>query len=159
MSQLPVNLPLDEFQNLLDSHTRDNGSAFDIHYYIDLFLRRRWFIIISFCIAMIAGIYLAITLPRIYQTETLIFVEPQQVPDNYVQAIVSAELDVRLNSLIQMIKSRTNLMNIIEKFRLFAGPEYENMFTEEKIEKMRERMSVERIRNAKNRAPAIRMGK
>ena len=154
MSQLPANLPLEKFKNLFDSHTRDSGSAFDIHYYIGLFLRRRWFIIISFCIAMIAGIYLAITLPRIYQTETLIFVEPQKVPENYVQAIVSADLDVRLNNLIQMIRSRTNLMNIIKKFRLFAGPEYENMFPEEKIEKMRARTSVELVRNAKNRGSA-----
>jgi polysaccharide chain length determinant protein (PEP-CTERM system associated) len=89
-----------------------------------------------------------------YQAETLIFVEAQQVPENYVQAIVSAGLDIRLNNLAQMIKSRTNLMKIIEKFRLFAGPEYENMFMEKKIELMRERTSVELISDRSSRAPA-----
>ena len=154
MSQPPVNLPLDDFQNLLDSRMRDNGSAFDIHYYIGLLLRRRWFIILSFCIALIAGIYLAITLPRLFQAETLIFVEPQRVPDNYVQAIVSAELDVRLNNIVEMIKSQTHLMNIIEKFKLFAGPEFETMFLEEKIAEMRERTSVNLISDKRSRRPS-----
>jgi polysaccharide chain length determinant protein (PEP-CTERM system associated) len=154
MPQLPANLPLDKFQDLRDSHTRDHGSAFDIRYYIGLFLRRRWFMIISFCIAMIAGIYLAITLPRMYQTETLIFVEPQQVPDNYVQAIVSAGLDVRLNNIVEMIMSRTNLMNIIEKFKLFSGPEFESMFLEEKVAEMRKRTSVDLISDKRSRSPS-----
>ena len=38
--------------------------------------------------AMLAGIYLAVTLPRVYQAGTLILVEPQRVPSNYVQSVV-----------------------------------------------------------------------
>lgn len=154
MPQNTADLALEDLQGLFDARERRQTNVFDIHNYIGLLLRRRWFVIISFCIAMIAGICLAITLPRMYQTETMIFVEPQQVPDNYVQALVSAELEVRLNNLVQMIKSRTNLMNIIEKFKLFAGPEYENMFMEEKIEIMRERTSVELMSDQRSRRPS-----
>ena len=154
MPKTTADLSLEDIQSLFDNQERPPASAFDIHYYIGLVLRRRWYFIISFCVAMIAGIYLAIALPRLYQAETLIFVEPQRVPENYVQAIVSAELDIRLNNLVQMINSRTNLMNIIEKFRLFAEPEHENMFLEEKIAEMRERTSVDLISDKRSRSPS-----
>ena len=154
MSQLPANLPLEGIQDLFERDQRDTGSAIDIHYYVGLIWRRRWFLIIPFCFAMLAGIYQAITLPRMYRTETLIFVEPQQVPDNYVQAIVSAELDVRLNNIVEMIQSRTNLLNIMEQNKLFRGPKFENMFLEEKIELMRERTVVELKSDRRRRGPS-----
>ncbi|RLC31583.1 MAG: hypothetical protein DRH32_04010, partial [Deltaproteobacteria bacterium] len=59
-----------------------------IEQYIEMVLKGRWYIIIPFCLAMVAGIYLAVTLPRVYSAETLILVEPQRVPSNYVQSVV-----------------------------------------------------------------------
>ena len=154
MAQTPAKLPIENIQSLLDTQDRSQGNVFDIRYYVGLMLRRRWFIIIPFCIAMIAGIYLAVTLPRKYQAETLIFVEPQRVPDNYVQSIVSGDLDARIHNLVHMIKSRTNLTNIIERFRLFSEPEFENLFLEDKIETMRKRTSVDLIRDKDRRTPS-----
>ena len=34
---------------------------------IDLVIKRRWIVMIPFCLAMIVGIYLSIKLPRIYE--------------------------------------------------------------------------------------------
>ena len=153
MPQTPANPSIENIQNLLDNQERSRGNAFDIRYYVGLMLRRRWYIIIAFCIAMSAGIYLAVTLPRLYQAETLIFVEPQRVPDNYVQSIVSGDLNSRIQNIVHMIKSRTNLMNIIERFTLFSEPEFENMFLEDKIEAMRKRTSVDLISDRGRRTP------
>jgi len=116
---------------------------------IGIVLRRRWFIIIPFCLSMIAGIYLSVTLPKEYQAETLILIEPQRVPQNYVQPIVSSDLDARISTLSQQIMSRTNLEKIIERFKLFSAPKYEKMYMEDKVENIRKRVSVEvtRVRN------------
>jgi polysaccharide chain length determinant protein (PEP-CTERM system associated) len=151
MTQITKTEQIDMLKNLLADMPRSQESPIDIPYFMGLVWRRRWFVIVIFCMTMIGGIYIAIALPKTYQSETLIFIEPARVPDKYVQSIVSADLDVRLNNITQMIMSRTNLMNIIEKFGLFSEPEYFNMYLEDKIEKMRERTVVKLITDSRKR--------
>jgi polysaccharide chain length determinant protein (PEP-CTERM system associated) len=154
MPQVLANSYSEIAKNLLPIEPNSQSNAFDIHYYVGLILRYRWVIIIPFWIAMIAGIFLAVMLPRKYQAETLIFVESQQVPENYVQSIVSGDHNKRINSIIQMVKSRINLTNIIEQFQLFNEPESDNMFLEDKLKVMRKRTSVDLISEGNNRMPS-----
>lgn len=113
---------------------------------VDLILRRRWFIIIPFCLAMITGIYLSITLPRKYRAETMILVQPQKVPSNFVQSLVSVGLSERISTIKQQILSRSNLEKIVEDFKLFSEPENAKMYAEDKIENLHKRISVQVIR-------------
>ncbi|MBW2573842.1 MAG: protein GumC, partial [Deltaproteobacteria bacterium] len=76
---------------------------------IEIVLRRRWWIIVTFCLSMIVGICLAVMLPRIYSAKTIILIQPQKVPANYVQSVVTMDIDSRLNILSQQILSRSNL--------------------------------------------------
>ena len=64
-----------------------------ISHYLGLVFKHRWLLIIPFCIALVAGMYQAIKLPRIYEAKTLILVMPQRVPSEFVQSIVTADLD------------------------------------------------------------------
>ena len=109
---------------------------------IEIVLRRRWFIIIPFCLSVIVGIYFSITLPKIYRSSTLILVQPQRVPVNYVRSVVSAGIESRINTISQQIMSRTNLDKIIDQFKLYSEPKHEKMYMEDKIEDMRKRVSV-----------------
>ena len=145
-------LQYDDLQSLLDNQPQGQESAIDVHYYIDLLLHRRWFVLAPLFIAVIAGIYLAVFLPKKYQAETLILIEPQRVPDNYVQAIVSSDLEARISTIKEMIMSRTNLLKIIENFSLLSGPKYADMFLDDKIEIMRERTTVDIVSDRRNRA-------
>lgn len=111
-------------------------------YIIEIILRRKWFIIVPFCISMIVGIYLALTLPKIYRSSTLILVQPQTVPTGYVRSIVSTNIESRLRTISQQIMSRTNIDRIIKTFGLFEGPQYEKMFLEDKIAGIRKRIGV-----------------
>jgi polysaccharide chain length determinant protein (PEP-CTERM system associated) len=85
---------------------------------------------------------MAITLPKIYEATTLILVEPQSVPANFVREIVSTDVDSRITTIQQEILSRTNLEKIIDKFGLFSGPGFENMFMENKVASLRNRIDV-----------------
>ncbi len=114
----------------------------DPKYIIDLLIKRRWILLVPFCLAMIAGIYLAITLPKIYEASTLILIQPQRVPENYVQSLVEDEPSERINTLSQQVLSRTNLENIINEFNLFASAEYQAMYMEEKVGQLRKQISV-----------------
>ena len=68
----------------------------DPKYLIDLVIKRRWIIMVPFFLSMIVGIYLAITLPKIYEASTLILIQPQRVPQNYVQPIVDTDPSERI---------------------------------------------------------------
>ena len=114
---------------------------------IDTLIRRRWIVIIPFILALAVGSYLAVTLPKIYEAETLILVEPQRVPTNYVQSVVSSEVEERINTLSQQILSRTNLEKIIGQFNLYTGPQFEGMFTEDKVNALRKNITVQTTQN------------
>jgi len=114
----------------------------DARYFLNLVLRFRWVLITPFCLAMIVGIYLAATLPRMYRSESTILVEPQSVPDKYVHATVPIEIDARIASLAQQVLSSSNLMVLIQRFKLFSDNASEDLVIEEKVENMRSRLRV-----------------
>ena len=60
-------------------------------YIVEIILRRRWYLIIPFCLTMLAGIFYAVWAPKIYEASTLILIEPQRVSENYVQSIVAVD--------------------------------------------------------------------
>ena len=95
--------------------------------------RRRWYILVPLFFAVAAGTYLAFTLPKIYEARTLILVQGQKVPTDFVRSVVSEDVDSRVSTISQQIMSRTNLERIIEQFKLFSGPKYAGMFLEDKM--------------------------
>jgi len=109
---------------------------------IEIILKRHWLIIIPFSLAMIVGIYIVMTSPKIYESNTVILVQPQKVPSNIVQDIVESDINTRISTLSQRILSRTNLENIIKEFDLYSGPGYANMFLEDKVKSLEKRISV-----------------
>lgn len=125
-----------------------------IDYYLSLAIRRRWFIIAPFCLAMVVGIYLSFTLPKVYQAETLILVEPQRVPTDFVRSLVSIDISARLSTISQQIMSRSNLEKIIKEFKLFEDERFKGRFLEEKVEILRQQIAV-KITQAKGGADAF----
>lgn len=109
---------------------------------LEIIIKRHWFIVIPFCLSMIIGTILVITLPRMYESKTVILVQPQKVPSNIVQDIVSSDLNARISTLSQQILSRSNLEKIIEDFKLYSGPKYEKMYLEKKVENLQKKIAV-----------------
>jgi len=150
-------LQIDNPQYLFDNPSEDRESQIDIGYYINLVMRRRWFVIIPLMSTLIAGIYLAVALPKKYQAETLILVEPPRVSDIYVQPIVSRDLESRITTIKEMILSRTNLLKIIDNFNIFSGPEDIDMLLDEKIEAMRKRTEVDIVGDMSRTSSAFKI--
>src|ERR1700730_12196519 len=81
--------------------------------------RRRWWILLPafLCWAVLwGGGWL---LPNTYQSEALILVEQQKVPEHYVVPNVTIRLQDRLQSMTQQILSRTRLQATIDRFHLY----------------------------------------
>jgi polysaccharide chain length determinant protein (PEP-CTERM system associated) len=126
----------------------------DTNYLIEIALRRRWLIILPLLLSGVIGLYLAFTLPRLYSATTLIVVQPQRVPADYVQSIVSTAIETQVNTLSKEILSRTNLEKIIRRFNLFDAPHQQGMFMEDKVAILRSRIQVEVSREGKRRSEA-----
>lgn len=123
----------------------ENALKITPEYIRDLLIRRRWVILTPFCVVLIAGICLAFLLPRLYEAKTLILIEPQRVPQQFVQSIVTDDPGDRINTLSQQILSRTNLEKIIHDYGLFSGPEDKNQYMEDKVERFRKLITIDVI--------------
>lgn len=134
---------------------QERDETFNLGYYVDLAFKRRWLMIIPFCLAMMVGIVLVFTLPRIYQAGTLILVRPQRVPEKFVSSIVDSDIERRINTISQQILSRTNLEKVIKQFNLFSDPGQEKMFMEDKIASLRGRIEIEVVRTRRKDADAF----
>jgi polysaccharide biosynthesis transport protein len=79
-----------------------------------------------------------------YQSEALILVEQQKVPDQYVVPNVTANLQGRLQSMSQQILSRTRLQATIDRFHLY--PQSRGLLkARDPVEQMRDDIKIELV--------------
>jgi polysaccharide biosynthesis transport protein len=109
--------------------------------------RRRWWILLPLfvCWAVVWG--LSRVLPAVYQSEALILVEQQKVPEQYVVPNVSVSLQDRLQSMTQQILSRTRLQQTINRFHLYSSHHSLSglMQLEDPVEQMRKDIQIELV--------------
>ena len=60
-----------------------------------------------------------------------------------MRAIVAQDIRGRIGTITQQILSRSNLEKVIDKFELFADPQNQQMFMEDKVESLRDQISVQ----------------
>src|SRR5580693_1171564 len=84
-------------------------------------LRRRWWILLSVFLAWGTVWGLSWLLPSTYQSEALILLEQQKVPDQFVAPNVSDSLQDRVRSISQQVLSRTRLQATIDRFHLYSS--------------------------------------
>lgn len=82
--------------------------------------------LVIFCASVVGGGILCVVLPESYRSSTLILVESQKIPENYVQAIIGPTIEERLNSLQQQLMSRTVLTQMIQEFGLYPDDVRQN---------------------------------
>lgn len=86
--------------------------------------RRFWWIALPLFLCWSLVWTMSWLLPNFYQSEALILVEQQKVPENYVASNVTTDLQDRLQSMTQQILSRTRLQTTIDRFRLYRTPHH-----------------------------------
>ncbi len=88
--------------------------------YLAILKRRWWLVLIPLLLLPIASYSFSYLIPPRYLSQTLVLIEGQKVPDNYVKSVVSADLDSRLASMKEQILSRSHLQPIIERYNLYG---------------------------------------
>ncbi|HUS18114.1 MAG TPA: Wzz/FepE/Etk N-terminal domain-containing protein, partial [Terriglobales bacterium] len=87
----------------------------DMSDYMDIFNRRKWWIILPALMVAMSVSLVSIRLPKFYRSQTLILVDPQKIPADYVKQTVSSDVTDRLQTISQEILSRTRLQKIVDQ--------------------------------------------
>jgi polysaccharide biosynthesis transport protein len=110
------------------------------HYWRALLVRKHYFIWPALAVMVISGL-VALLLPSVYESQSTILIEEQQIPPEFVRSTVTGYADQRIQSLNQQILSRTKLLEIIKQFDLYADQRQKKTM-EEIIETMRDNISI-----------------
>src|SRR5579884_1086652 len=110
-------------------------------HYLRLILHRKWLVLGVFAVVAGGTAIVSSQLPDIYESETVILVDPQKVPDSYVKPTVTGDIRNRLGTLSQQILSATRLQKIIDTLNLYPV-ERKKLPREDVITMMRRDISV-----------------
>jgi polysaccharide chain length determinant protein (PEP-CTERM system associated) len=89
--------------------------------YAEILKRRGWLILACAVLLLGIGVGVSYLLPPQYVSQTLVLIEQQKVPEDYVKPVVNEDLNARLASMKQQILSRSRIEPIIERFNLYPG--------------------------------------
>ena len=112
-----------------------------IHDYLEIGLRRKWYIIVPLVVSILVSFGLYRYLPKVYSATALILVQPQSIPESYVRPTITDTVSNRLDTIAQQIMSRTLLENVIQQFNLY-GDLRKKVSREEVVETMRKAIQV-----------------
>ncbi len=129
--------------NLMEDAPSAQTEIFLAHYR-KVFARRRWSFLLPCCVIGLAGAVAAYVWPLKYQSDSLILIEQQKVPSQYVKPNVVSDLQSRLDTMTQQILSRTRLQKLIEDFHLYAG-ERNKETMDDLVDKMRGNIFVQPV--------------
>jgi polysaccharide chain length determinant protein (PEP-CTERM system associated) len=122
----------------------DSNPAPQISEYWHLLGRRRWWILGTFFLCWALAWMVSWVLPAQYRSETLILVEQQKVPQEYVVSNVATDLQDQLQTMTEQILSRTRLQRIVDDFRLY--PEHRTRLSNDQlVEQMRKDIQIEAV--------------
>lgn len=107
-------------------------------------VRRKWIVVVSIMVGSAIAALLCVVLPKSYRSSTLILVENQKIPEDYVKGIGGANIEQRLTTIQQQVMSRTFLSQILDEYK-----PYERQMRQEgidsAIETLRKMIKVETV--------------
>ncbi len=104
--------------------------------------RRKWWALLAFLPLAAVAVLVALLLPSVYVSETLVLVESRDAPNDIVRDLVTLETSERLVAVQQKILSRTNLSRILNEFSS-GFDEWRRLNEAQQIERLRGRINIE----------------
>ena len=112
--------------------------------YMEILKRRSWLILTCMVVLLGVGIGITFVVPPQYVSQTLVIIEQQKVPENYVKPVVNEDMNARLASMREQILSRSRIQPIIERFNLFSAG---NATMDDRVDLTRKAIGINPIRS------------
>ena len=106
--------------------------------------RRRLSLVVPAVAIFTVALVAAVALPRMYRSTSTILIEEQEIPRDFVMTTVTSYAEQRLQTINQRIMSSTKLLEIVNRFNLYAELR-KTKTTEEIIAQMRKDIKFETI--------------
>lgn len=87
--------------------------------FTDMLVRRKLLIIVCMLIVPPLVVLVGHYWPKKYRSQTMILVDPQRIPEDYVKATVTGDVTDRLQTISDEVMSRTRLLMIANKDNLY----------------------------------------
>jgi polysaccharide chain length determinant protein (PEP-CTERM system associated) len=101
-----------------------------------------WLVLLPPTITLFGAVLYSRTIPNEYQSDMLIAIIPQRVPDTFVRSTVTLRTEERLDAISVQIQSRSNLEQMIQEFNLY--PEARRLMPmEDVVQLMRNSIQVQ----------------
>lgn len=88
--------------------------------YLQVAVRRKWWILLPLLAGVVISLGVYKSTPKVYRATTLILVQPQKVPEQYIHPLLTSSINERLNTISEEILSRTKLEQVIRELHLYA---------------------------------------
>lgn len=105
----------------MPDNLEDSADSFELASYWQVLRRRRWWLVLPAFVIWASVWVVTWFLPATYRSESVILVQPQKVPEQYVASNVSDDMQEHLQTMAQQILSRTRLLEIIKENNLYPG--------------------------------------
>lgn len=113
-----------------------------VNKFVDLFSRRKIFIIVMLLLSLPTGLGVYLVTPRVYQATSLLSYEQQKISGNKMSTDMSVRIRDIVSTLTQIVTSRTNLEKLIVDLSLYPE-ERKKMPMEDVVERMRKVIRIE----------------
>jgi protein tyrosine kinase modulator len=111
--------------------------------YAKIAWKRKWLIILPAIAIATAVAWVVFQLPDLYESSTLIVVKPSTLPNTVVPTITEDSLTRQINSIAQVVTSRSSLEPLIQKYDLYKNEQQRGEPMEMLIDYMRASIKVE----------------
>ena len=111
--------------------------------YVKIAWKRKWLIILPAIAIATAVSWVVWQLPDLYESSTLIVVKPSTLPNSVVPTITEDSLTRQINSIAQVVTSRSSLEPLIQKYDLYKAERQRGEPMEVLIDYMRISIKVE----------------
>ena len=97
----------------------------------------------TFAVGLVLTLFTVRALPDRYSSTTLIMLQPQDIPENFVRPTLREDLEQTLKALNQEVLSRTRLEAIIDEFGLYPELRAEGVPRAQIVETMSRKIKIE----------------
>jgi polysaccharide chain length determinant protein (PEP-CTERM system associated) len=99
--------------------------------------RRKWLIVLPTLAVAVAVGWIVLRLPNVYESTTLLTVQPAGISTSVVPQLSESDLTIRINNITQQVTSRSTLQPLIERFNLYAAERNSGVSMDELVDRMR----------------------
>ena len=111
--------------------------------YAKIAWKRKWMIVLPAIAIAVSVAWVVWQLPDLYESSTLIVVKPSTLPNSVVPTITEDSLTRQINSIAQVVTSRSSLEPLIEKYELYKAERQRGEPMEVLVDYMRANIKVE----------------